>query len=332
MSEDAFTVVQYGVGPIGERLVRAARGRNAAFVGAVDIDPEKVGTDLGRQCGLDERLGVAITDDVEEALSESPDVVFHSTVSAAAAAEDQLAELLESGCNVVTTCEELVYPWRDHAETARRLDTIAHNAGVTCLGTGINPGFAMDLLPAALSAPMERIEAVEVERVQDAGDRREPLQRKVGAGLDADRFEDEIAAGGGHVGAAESVAMLASALEWELDTIETSIDPVLADERLETEYLTVDVGDVAGVHQTARGIEAGTERVRLELKMAVGLEARDVVRFEATPEVSVTVDGGYHGDVSTAAIVANCAPHVVEADPGLKTMLDVPVCSAVRQY
>ena len=330
MGVDSLTAVQYGVGPIGTRLVRAARNRGIAFVGAVDIDPAKVGRDLGSVCDIGEEIGASITDDVDEALAAEPDIVLHSTVSKAKAARGQLATILESGCNVVTTCEELAYPWRDHADIGNELDELARSNGVTCLGTGVNPGFVMDAMPAFLSTPMETVESVRIERVQDAGTRREPLQRKVGAGTDPAKFETEIASEGGHVGSAESTAMLAAALGWELDEITETIAPVMADERIDTDYLTVEAGEVAGVHQVARGFVSGDERVTLDLKMAVGLDPRDVVHFDGDPDVSITVERGYHGDVATTAIVANCAPRVVEADPGLATMLDLPTPSFVR--
>jgi 4-hydroxy-tetrahydrodipicolinate reductase len=326
----SLTAVQFGVGPIGARIAQSALNRGVEFVGAVDIDPEKVGEDLGEVAGLGEETGAIVTDDAEEALAEDPDVVFHSTVSSADAARGQLETILESGANVVSTCEELVYPWRDHAETAEALDDVAREHGVSCLGTGINPGFVMDAMPAVLSTPMESVESVRVERVQDAGTRREPLQRKVGAGTDVDRFEEEVAAEAGHVGSPESTAMLAAGLDWDVDEITETIEPVVADETIETEFLTVEEGEVAGVHHVARGYVDGEELLTLDLKMAVGLDARDTADFEGSPDVSVTVEGGYHGDVATSAVVANCAPRVVDADAGLLTMLDLPLPSFVR--
>lgn len=324
-----LTAVQYGVGPIGSRIVRSARERGVTLVGAVDVDPEKTGRDLGDVAGGDESYGVKITDDVAAALSSDPDVVFHSTVSDAGAAASQLAPVVERGFDAVTTCEELVYPWYDHTEVAESLDESATDGGATVLGTGINPGFVMDAMPAVLSTPMETVESVRVERVQDAGARREPLQRKVGAGTDPDEFE-AVAEVAGHVGSAESTAMLAHALGWNVDEITETIEPVVADERRETEYLTVAAGEVAGVHQVARGRVDGEVRVTLDLQMAVGLDSRDAVDFEGAPDVSVTVEGGYHGDVATSAVVTNCVPRVAAADPGLATILDLPLPTVTR--
>jgi len=330
MTAESLTAVQFGIGPIGARIVRSARNRGIEFVGAVDIDPEKVGRDLGTVAGLGAATGVTVTDDPDEALAAGPDLVFHSTVSDAGTARTQIEPILRAGSNVVTTCEELVYPWRDHLDAAEGIDAVARKYGGTCLGTGINPGFVMDAMPAVLSTPMETVESVRVERVQDAGSRREPLQRKVGAGTDVDQFAEAVAAEAGHVGSPESAAMLGAALGWTLEEITETIEPVVADERVETEYLTVEAGEVAGVHQVARGFVDGEERLTLDLRMAVGLDSRDAVQFEGSPDISVAVEGGYHGDVATSAVVANCAPRVVAADPGLVTMLDLPLPSVVR--
>jgi 4-hydroxy-tetrahydrodipicolinate reductase len=159
------TAIQYGVGPIGSRIVETAVDRGYQFVGAVDVDPGKVGADLGRVAGLAEPLGVEVTDDATAALAAEPDVVFHSTASSIGTVEPQLVEAMAAGADVVSTTEELAHPWLAHREIAERLDDAAREHGVTCLGTGINPGFAMDTLPAVLTAPCRSVEAVRVEWV-----------------------------------------------------------------------------------------------------------------------------------------------------------------------
>lgn len=325
-SPESLTAVQYGVGPIGSRIVASASDCGFEFVGAIDIDPEKVGKDLGVVAGLGRELGVAVTDDPEEALAGEPDVVFHSTVSSLEDAQHQLEGVLEAGANVVSTSEELAYPWWSHPEIAAGLTDIAEANDVTCLGTGINPGFAMDAMPAVLSTPMDTIESVHVDRIQNAANRREPLQEKVGAGLDVETFEAEIVSGAGHVGSPESVAMLADALGWELTDIEETIEPVVADEPVHSDHISVEAGEVAGIRQIARGFRGPEELVTLDLQMYLGADhPRDEVTFEGSPPVSIRVRNGYHGDVSTTAVVRNVAPRVVAADPGLISMIDLPL-------
>jgi 4-hydroxy-tetrahydrodipicolinate reductase len=325
MTEEPLTAVQYGIGPIGSRIVNAAHRTGVEFVGAVDIDPEKVGEDLGEVAGVGEALGVEVTDDAASALATDPDVVFHSTVSSVEAAAPQLKEALEAGASVVSTTEELSYPWWSNPGVAEELDETAAVHGETVLGAGINPGFVMDAMPAVLSTPMAEVDAVRVERVQNASERRKPLQEKVGAGVTEETFAEEIATEAGHVGSTESVAMLADALDFDLDDVEESIEPVIAEERVETDHLTAEAGEVAGIKQVARGFADGEAVVELDLRMYVGADdPHDRVEFEGEPDVAVEVEGGYHGDVSTSAVVANVAPTVVDADPGLATMTDLP--------
>lgn len=323
---DSLTAVQYGVGPIGGRIARTAAERGVEFVGALDIDPEKVGRDLGAVVGTDEEIGVSITDDKAAALGTNPDVVFHSTLSSLSAVKPQLEAAMAAGADVISTTESLIYPWWHDPELAADLDATANEHGVTCLGTGINPGFAMDTMPAVLTAVSHEVDHIRVTRVQDAATRREPLQAKVGAGTSPDIFESEVTTEGGHVGLPESVAMLAAAIGFDLEEVSETIDPVVADVPVETDYLSVDPGEVAGIHQVAHGTTASTEVIELDLQMYVGAdEPRDEIQLTGTPDLEFVVNGGLHGDVATSGIVVNTVPSVQAADSGLVTMLDLPL-------
>lgn len=249
--------------------------------------------------------------------------MFHSTVSSLDTAADQLITAMEAGSNVISTVEELTYPWRNNRSQAERLDEIAKENNVSCLGAGINPGFVMDTLPAVLSTPLQSVNSIHINRVQDAGQRRGPLQEKVGAGLTEDEFQSEIIEGAGHVGSAESIALLAAALGWSITDITESTEPVLADSSYDTGYMQIAEGDVAGVKQTAVGYVDQEERISLDLQMFVGADPSDEVKIDGKPSITTTVRGGYHGDICTSAIVANVAPRVIEADPGLQTVISI---------
>ncbi|MFW5921848.1 MAG: hypothetical protein ACOCRC_00935 [Halodesulfurarchaeum sp.] len=318
------TAVQYGVGPIGKRIVQVAHRKGIEFVDAIDIDPEKVGEDLGTVADLDTELGVTVTDDPESALSAAPDVVFHSTISDVTAIDSQIEAAVAAGADVVSTTEELSYPWYHNPEAATELDEIATTHGQTVLGTGINPGFAMDTLPAVLTTPCQQVDAISVTRVQNASQRRKPLQEKVGAGLSEKRWNAEIAPEAGHVGLPESIAMLAAALDWDLEAVEETIEPVVADTPTESDYFAAEPGDVAGIHQVGTGIVDGEARIELDLSMYLGAEhPRDQISITGRPDLDVTVEGGFHGDVTTPAVVVNSVPRVMGGDPGLATMIDL---------
>jgi 4-hydroxy-tetrahydrodipicolinate reductase len=321
-------VVCYGLGPIGLRIARLAAARpGVEIVGAVDIDPAKAGRDLGE---LLERpaMGVEINADAEEVLEQTkPDVVLHATSSTLTRVEPQIYTVLSAGIHLISTCEELSFPWTSQPQVAADLDAAARRAGVVLLGTGVNPGYAMDALPLMLTAPCTAIHAVRVLRVVDAAVRRGPLQRKIGAGLTPEEFAQKVQEGSvRHVGLPESLHMVATSLGWHLDTQEDTIQPVIAGAPIKTEYLEVAAGQVAGVRQVARGLRAGQEVLRLELRMYLGApDPQDTIEIDGEPPVRMTVGGGLHGDFATAAMVVNAIPSVQRASPGLATMADLPL-------
>jgi 4-hydroxy-tetrahydrodipicolinate reductase len=321
-------VVCYGLGPIGIGIARLALARAGIdVVGAIDMDPQKIGQSLGVLAG-GPASDVLVSGDAAATLrAAKPDVVLHATSSSLAKVADQLVGIAESGAHVVSTCEELAYPWTAQPQLAAELDAAARRAGVTLLGTGVNPGYAMDALPLMLTAPCAEVRAVRVRRVVDAAMRRGPLQRKVGAGLTPAEFAARVADGSvRHVGLPESLHMLATRLGWQLDKMDDSIAAVLADAPIVTEFVQVAAGQVAGVRQIARGFVAGREVLNLELQMYVGApDPCDSVEIDGDPPVRMTIDGGLHGDIATAAIVVNAASSVVRAAPGLASMAEVPL-------
>jgi len=321
-------VVQFGVGPIGASIARLMRQKaTLEIVGAIDKDPAKIGRDLGEVAGAaDAPWGVIISSESQTVLAKPVDVVVHSTSSYLPSVMDQLLECLAAGCCIVSTCEELAYPWKKHPDLSKQLDFAAKEEGVALLGTGVNPGFVMDKLVLTLSAVSQRVHWVSAVRIVDASKRRLPLQKKIGAGMTPEEFHAQVAAGViKHHGLPESIAMVADGLEFDLDDISETINPVIAEEEVRTEFLVVARGQVAGVHQIARGTAAGKEKIFMELKMFVGAkQPSDTIELKGEPNLSLVIPGGTHGDVATAAVVVNAIPAVLAAPAGLRTGRDLP--------
>ena len=326
-------ILQYGLGPIGQSCAQTILDKQAAghtaLVGAVDVDPEKVGRDVADLLDDDRApTGIEISDAPQAVLDETdPDVVLHTTTSFLDGVEAQLTQCLEAGAHVVSSTEELSFPYERHPDRAAALDEAARAAGVTLVGTGVNPGYAMDTLPLAATGGCTSVDAVHVQRVVDAGERRGPLQKKVGAGITTESFAEKKAAGGfGHIGLRESLLMVAEGLGWSIDTVEETLQPVTADRRVETPVTTVEAGEVAGIHHAAQGLVDGRACLTLDLKMYVGADdPRDAVQVEGTPPIDLTVDGGIFGDTATVGMLVNVAALVEEAPAGLRTMMDLPV-------
>jgi len=322
MTIQPISVVQYGIGPIGAEIARLLLTKPwIRVVAAVDIDPNKIGKDLGTVIGLGREVGVPVTPE----LQVKADVACHSTGSRLREVTGQLESLLERGCHVVSTCEELAFPL--DLESRERLQLVARGANVTLLGTGVNPGFVMDKLPLTLTSVCQEVKSVKILRIQNASTRREPLQRKVGAGMTEAEFRAAVDAGTiKHMGLRESLMLVGNGLGVEFDEVsEENIEAIVADREIVTQYLRVAPGQVAGVHQTIEG--RGRIHVSLELRMYVGAEAvaSDRVIIRGVPDVEMVIKDGVHGDRATAAMVVNAIPRVMKARPGVLTMDDIPV-------
>ena len=322
MSERVRTVL-FGVGAIGAGIGRLAAERDEIeLAGAIDSAPDKAGTPMYDELAIAPRAGAPnppIAADADEALASlRPQLVLQATGSYLPDVLPQLIACARAGANVVSTCEELSYPWQRHPELARQLDAQAKSAGVTVLGTGINPGFIMDTLAATISGVCQRVEQVRVARIVDVSTRREQLRRKVGVGLTVEEFRERAATGRfGHVGLPESCRLLAGALGWELESLEETLDPVVGPD-----------GKAAGQLQRAIAKANGRTVIEATVQMSTDVDAaRDEIEIDGTPPVRLVLEGGVPGDGATASVVLNAARHVVEHAPGLVTMLDLPPIS-----
>jgi len=313
-----------GLGPIGAGVARqlAAR-RNFKIVAAVDIDPAKVGSDLADVVDLGKRTGVRVEADPGAAIRRSsPDVAVLCTSSSLKEVWPQIEAVLKRRVPIVSTTEELSYPWRSNRALARKIDAAAKKARVAVVGTGVNPGFAMDALPVMLTAICDRVDAVRVDRIQDARIRRLPFQKKIGSGLTVEEFAEKVKAKTvRHVGLTESVAMIADALGWKVDRITDEIQPKVAGAPVASQFLSVPAGRVCGIVQDGVGYRDGKPVIVLHMEAYLGApETYDQVKIEGSPALQVRAIGGYHGDVATASITVNTIPRVLAAPPGLHTM------------
>ena len=334
-SRPELKVILYGIGSIGSQIARLLlRKKGLKIVGAIDASPKKIGKDLGELIGAEKPLGVIVSEDPEKLFSSiEADIAIHATSSFLKDVYPQLISLIEHNVNVISTCEELSYPYAADASLASNLNDLAKKHGVTILGTGINPGFLMDTLPIALSGVCQEIKRIKVERIIDAAKRRLPFQKKIGAGLTPEEFKEMIEKKKitGHVGLEQSIAMIADALGLNLQKIEVEpVKPMIAERPVESREIKVDKGRVAGLTQSAHGLIDGKAFITLVFKAYIGAEEEyDSITIEGTPKINQKIAPCIHGDLATAAIVVNSIPKVMNAPPGLKTMKDLPVPSAV---
>lgn len=320
-------VMHVGLGPIGALVAQQIVTRKGfQLVGAVDVDPNKVGRDVGEVAEMGRRLRVKVTSDIGRTIRVvKPDVAVLCTSSSLKAVMPQMEEVLARRVPIVTTTEQAAYPAAYNRRLAKRLDEAARKAKVAVLGTGVNPGFAMDALPIALTAACERVDRVEVRRVQDARIRRLPFQQKIGAGLTREQFQKQVDAGTvRHVGFAESIQMIADALGWPIDRVTDDVAPKIAEATVESELIAVDRGYVCGIIQQGTGFVKGEPRILLRLEAYLGApESYDTILIEGSPRIYSRIEGGVHGDIATASITVNAIPAVITAAPGFRTMRDM---------
>ena len=324
-------IVSYGIGVIGKRLATYLLSKEGIeIVGAIDINPAIVGKDLGEVLGK-EKIGVIISNDVDKVLSETkPDIVCHTTMSYLRQTYDQFAGILKHGVNIISTCEELGYPYveEESTELAEKLDKLAKENGATMLGTGINPGFLMDTLPIFLSGPCEQVESMYISRQMDAATRRIPFQKKIGAGMTVAEYRDAIDNHKitGHVGLEQSMQMIADTLGWTLDEIKVDPpEPVTFDHMVKSDAITVPAGYAAGGKQMAYGISGGKTLITMDFKAYIGSEEEfDSISIKGVPPINNKITPCVHGDHGTIAVITNMIPHVINAEPGLKTMAELP--------
>ena len=314
-------IAQVGLGPLGLMLTPYLIERSGIEIAsAIDIDPAKSGRDLGEVSAGGQPIGIAISGDLDAGLA-GVDLAVVTTVSELQRIAPTLENILNRGVHVVSTCEELSYPWATQPKLSATIDAWAKARGVSVLGTGINPGFLMDFLPTAATGICHDVRAIRVERIQDASARRLPFQQKIGAGLTVEEFESRVSDGKiRHVGLAESMHMIATRLGWTLDHTEDLVEPVVSEDNR-----------CAGVLQTGRGYQNGREVITLVFKAAVGqTDPQERIQITGTPSFDLIIPGGINGDIATCAVIANAIPIVAAAPAGLHTMVDLPPLSCAH--
>lgn len=335
--ENDISIVLFGLGPMGKLIAKGIlEKKGVKIVGAVDISKEIVGKDLAEVLDLPGKFGVEVTDDPETLLSKmKPDISVLATSSYLEKIYPQIETCVKAGVNVISTCEELTFPYYRHPQKSRELDWAAKENGVTVLGTGINPGYLMDALPIVITGACNKVSSIKVTRMMDSSKRRIPYQRKIGTGLTPAEFRKLIDQKkiSGHVGLEESIAMIASALGWDLDEIEfLPPEPVIADKEIVTPYKTVKPGEVAGLKSIAHGHLNGKPVITMEFVSHAGVkEEYDSIVVDGIPRVEEKIIGGINGDVGTVDVIVNMIPKVLTAEPGLVTMKDLPLPSAATE-
>ena len=275
-------------------------------------------------------MGIQIKKNLKDVLKRTnADIAVLTTSSSLEKIKPQVMELIGNGLNIVSTCEELTYPWLVNPVIAGEIDKAAKRKRVSVLSTGVNPGFLMDFLPSAMTAVCRDIKSITVERIQNAQFRRVPFQKKIGAGLTIKQFRQKLKEGTlRHVGLTESIHLIASKIGWKLEKTEDVIKPVIAENIVSIDSLKIKKGDVLGVMQIGKGFKNGDAVITLLFRAAIGEKnPQDRIVIDGIPKIDMKIKDGINGDIATCAITVNAIPAVIKAAPGLRTMADIETVS-----
>jgi hypothetical protein len=330
---EMLRILHVGLGPLGLRIVDDLYTRRVGqVVAACDMSPAVAGKMLDQviKASGKQGKGVRVVESLDHVDDWSDiDAAIVATSSDLRACADTFRTLLKRGIAVVTTCEEMTWPWLRHKALAEELDGLCLRRGGRLLGTGVNPGFLMDTVPVFATTACKHVESIEIHRYQDATTRRIPFQKKIGATLDIKAFKDGIKAGWlRHVGLGESLHFVAAAMNWHVDSWKESIEPVKATKAMKCGLGAIKAGHACGVRQTATAMIDGKPRLKFVFQAAIGQKKpapQDRVIVKGEPDLDLVFQGGVHGDVATSAITINSIPSLRAAPPGLHTMASVPL-------
>jgi 4-hydroxy-tetrahydrodipicolinate reductase len=335
---DPIRVVVLGTGQMGSAMVRLLfEKQGLELVGVYGRRAGRAGTDVGRAVGLEEPLGLAVESDLAVLLERvRPHVALQATCSRLADAEDEIAACLERGVSVISIAEEVAWPAARSPQWAARMDRLAVAHESALLGTGVNPGFVLDLLVVALTGVCAHVESIMARRVNDLSPYGPAVLRSQGVGCTPEEFRAACAAGTvvGHMGFPESIGMIAAALGWEIERIDETREPIVSRTRRETPFVTLEPGQVAGCLHTAVAYREGRAVVKLvhpqQIRPEVeGVETGDTIEITGTPNVRLAGSPEIPGGIATAALAVNMIPRVLAAAPGLHGMTDLPVPAAI---
>lgn len=321
-------VVQFGVGDIGRSIVRAILKSNHRFelVGAVDNDPKKAGKDLGDIIGLDGLVGITVSPDMQQIKKKKADIAIHTSVSFLPEAANQVVELLKSGCNVISTAEELFFLEKRDKKRFDYINSLAKRFHLRILATGVNPGFVLDTLVLVATTPAVTINSIRAERTIDLSRRRLALQRKLGVGLSKYEFSEQ-ASGSSHfgpVGLADSADFVLHYLNMKYDNLQSVTHPIVADHDYKDDNVFIARDHVLGVRQEVVARKGNDEILSFRLTMRIDSPIEyDHIFIDGDPPVNMVINNGIMGDRATVGIVLNLIPLFLELPPGFHTVADL---------
>ncbi len=333
--ENVKTII-WGFGAMGQGIAEMLlKKKGVEIVGVCDLNPKIVGKEISSVLG-EGKSTVKISDNIDDVLEKNADVLFLATDSYTSKSYSKIVTALEAGVNVISTAEEMAYPFASEPELSKKINETAKKNNVTVLGTGINPGFVMDVLAISLSGAMTNVTGIEVKRVNSLSPFGKTVMEEQGVGISLNEFDErsnnnELA---GHVGFKESVYMIADALGLELDDFQQQMKPIVTNVDRKSKFGEAKKGTLAGIDMSAQGRVKGKDFIVMNHPQQIepedeGINTGDYIILYGSPNIKMAITPEIEGGLGTIAVCVNMMPHVINASPGLKTMLDLPIPRAI---
>lgn len=332
-------VIIYGLGAMGRGMAEMLLKKKGVEIVGVVGRGKMLGTSMYDYLTVERGdMPDVIIGTYDEVITEkAADVVLLCTDSFTKNAFEKIKYCLEKKINVISSAEEMSYPKAQEPELAKEMDKIAKENGVTVLGTGINPGLMMDLLVVLLTGACEEVDHITARRVNSLSPFGPAVMEEQGIGLTVDAFQKGVEEGtlAGHVGFSESVNMIADAIGWKLsDKVKQTMEPIVTNVYRKSPYAEVQPGDVAGCAMKGYGYVDGQLKIEMDHPQQIepqleGTNTGDYISIKGIPNINMAITPEVPGGIGTIAMCVNMIPHVINARPGLKTMLDLPVPRAI---
>jgi len=333
----SIKVVLWGLGSMGSGMAKYLIDKQGIEItGAIAHRESKKGKDLAEFIDREEETGVKIVNDPLAVIKEDVDVVLHATSSFVTEVFEQLKLIVEQKVNVITIAEEMAYPSVVDEDITAKLNQLAEENGVSILGTGINPGFVLDLLILTMTGACTEVNKIEAARVNDLSPFGPTVMKTQGVGTTVEEFKKGVNEGKivGHIGFQQSIQMIADRLGWKLDEIVERREPIVSETNRQTLHVKVALGMVAGCKHIAHGIVDGEKKIVLEHPQQIhpgkeGVDTGDYIKIDGIPGINVANKPEIPGGIGTMAVAINMIPHIINTKAGLVTMSDLPVPSAL---
>lgn len=328
---EKIKVIQFGLGAMGSVMASMILEReDLQLVAAIDRDPAKEGKDLAQVLKLKKKTGVKVYTNAQEVFDNfKADVMLHAAVSYVPKVWEQIRPAIEKGINVITIAEEMGYPFVKYPSICNEMDSVAKEYHARILGSGINPGFAMDLVPLLITGICRDVKSIKVTRYIDFSPFGPAIQHNIGIGLSVKEFKTGVKEGKLplHIGLPESAYMVAAGLGIKIDKIEETRDPVVAKKAIKVPgYMTVKKGMIAGFNHRCFAYSKGNKVITLEELGRVDpkLSYKNIISIQGNPNITEWINVP-PGNITTTSHAVNLIGALLKVQPGLHSMLDIPV-------